>query len=214
MPNLRFNNLEPDKRERILEVAGQEFADHGYDGASLSHILEHVGISKGAAYYYFDSKADLFATVVEHHVDKILGGQGDDMLSLFQGTDRNTFWPTWRRLGERVFQGEYEAHRTLGLLRMAWQQSKEARDVDLTGRFERAYQFSRSFIAKGRELGAIRTDVPEDLLLHAYAALDEAFDRWVEQHRDDMTHQEIREVAMRARYLFQSLLEPPRGAER
>ena len=31
-------------------------------GPSVSHILKQAGISKGAAYYYFENKADRFIT--------------------------------------------------------------------------------------------------------------------------------------------------------
>ena len=43
------------------EVAAREFGEHGFEGASLNHILAEAGVSKGAAYYYFEGKADLFA---------------------------------------------------------------------------------------------------------------------------------------------------------
>ena len=62
MPRPRFEKLPVEKQEQILEAAAKEFTAHGYDGASLNRILEEAGISKGAAYYYFDDKADLYAT--------------------------------------------------------------------------------------------------------------------------------------------------------
>ena len=57
MPRPRFNKLTAEKRESILEAAAKEFATHGFEGASLNQILSNAGISKGAAYYYFDDKA-------------------------------------------------------------------------------------------------------------------------------------------------------------
>ena len=65
MPFARFGKLSPEKRERILEVAAQEFARHGYEDACINRILEQAEMSKGAAYYYFEDKVDLFCTVVE-----------------------------------------------------------------------------------------------------------------------------------------------------
>jgi AcrR family transcriptional regulator len=46
-------------RERILEVALALFAEKGYDATSMRTIAEHVGITKAALYYHFDSKADI-----------------------------------------------------------------------------------------------------------------------------------------------------------
>ena len=56
MPRPRIARLAEDKRTRILEAAAKEFAAAGYENASLNRILEHAGLSKGAAYYYFDDK--------------------------------------------------------------------------------------------------------------------------------------------------------------
>ncbi len=65
MPRPRFNKLAPEKRERIMEAAAKEFAAYGYEGASLNRILEQAEVSKGAAYYYFDDKADLFVSATD-----------------------------------------------------------------------------------------------------------------------------------------------------
>ena len=67
MPRPRFEKLSPEKREQILETSAKEFAANGYEGASLNQILAKAGISKGAAYYYFDNKADLYVTTTHTH---------------------------------------------------------------------------------------------------------------------------------------------------
>ena len=72
MPRPRFKKLAADKRAAIIEAAGVEFAAHGFQGASLNAIIAAAGISKGAFYYYFDDKADLFATVIEYATEVTL----------------------------------------------------------------------------------------------------------------------------------------------
>jgi len=49
----------PRTRERILDIALRLFADKGYDATSMREIAEHLGITKAALYYHFDSKADI-----------------------------------------------------------------------------------------------------------------------------------------------------------
>ena len=66
MPRPRFENLPLAKRRRILETAALEFATRGFDAASLNRIIRSARISKGAAYYYFDDKADLYTAVVAY----------------------------------------------------------------------------------------------------------------------------------------------------
>jgi TetR/AcrR family transcriptional regulator len=53
-----------DTREKILEVAEQEFARDGFAGAHLQRIAGQVGVQKTALYYYFPSKAALYEAVL------------------------------------------------------------------------------------------------------------------------------------------------------
>jgi TetR/AcrR family transcriptional regulator len=52
-------------RERILEVATEEFARRGYDGARMDAIAQRGAVRKYSIYYYFPSKQDLFIAVLE-----------------------------------------------------------------------------------------------------------------------------------------------------
>jgi TetR/AcrR family transcriptional regulator len=60
MPNQTFFNLPDEKREQILQVAIDEFADNDYDSASISRIVARAGIAKGSFYQYFADKEDLY----------------------------------------------------------------------------------------------------------------------------------------------------------
>jgi TetR/AcrR family transcriptional regulator len=53
-----------DTRTKMLEVAEQEFARRGYEGAHLQRIASQVGVQKTALYYYFESKAALHQAVL------------------------------------------------------------------------------------------------------------------------------------------------------
>lgn len=46
----------PTTRERIPVVALRLFAEKGYEATSMREIAEHLGITKPALYYHFDSK--------------------------------------------------------------------------------------------------------------------------------------------------------------
>jgi AcrR family transcriptional regulator len=55
------------ERERqILQVAVEEFAEHGYAGASIVPIAARAGISKPLVYQYFGSKDGLFLACLTH----------------------------------------------------------------------------------------------------------------------------------------------------
>jgi len=51
-------------RERLLECAFEEIYEKGYAGASLDQILAESGVTKGALYHHFESKADLTVAMI------------------------------------------------------------------------------------------------------------------------------------------------------
>lgn len=59
-------------RQKILEVAYQLFVEQGYQGTSLSQIIEKTGLSKGAIYYHFSSKEDLFQSAFVWKVQNLV----------------------------------------------------------------------------------------------------------------------------------------------
>lgn len=51
-------------RQRLIEVAGSLFYQHGFQAVGLDRVLDEVGISKTALYKHFDSKDDLIIAVL------------------------------------------------------------------------------------------------------------------------------------------------------
>ena len=52
-------------RKRLIEAAGELFAEQGYAGTSILHIAERSGISRGSVAWHFGSKDGLLWAVVE-----------------------------------------------------------------------------------------------------------------------------------------------------
>ncbi len=50
--------------QRILEAAIRVFGEAGYAGGSTEALARAAGVTKGALYWYFQDKADLFAEAV------------------------------------------------------------------------------------------------------------------------------------------------------
>ena len=58
-------------RQRVLDVARSMFVRHGYDATTNRAIADASGITAGAIYHYFDSKAELYAAVYEETYDRV-----------------------------------------------------------------------------------------------------------------------------------------------
>ncbi len=52
------------RRERILDVALQSFAQHGIAATSTRQIAEAASVSVGAVFYHFETKEDLLEAVI------------------------------------------------------------------------------------------------------------------------------------------------------
>ena len=60
-----FERISEDKRRRVLECAKRAFARRGYSGANVNLIAKEAGISVGSLYQYFQTKENLFLTLIE-----------------------------------------------------------------------------------------------------------------------------------------------------
>jgi AcrR family transcriptional regulator len=75
----------PPNREAILAAARQEFAERGYDGATVRGIAAVASVDPALVHHYFGSKDRLFAAIIDLPfapgalVDQVLAG-GDEGL--------------------------------------------------------------------------------------------------------------------------------------
>jgi AcrR family transcriptional regulator len=68
----RLSRLEQTERNRslVLEAARDVFLDRGYHAATLEQIAESAGFSRGVMYSQFESKADVFLSLLEARIDE------------------------------------------------------------------------------------------------------------------------------------------------
>jgi len=59
-------------RERLLRAAADVFAERGYDGTRVVDIAAAAGVSNGALYAHFASKAELLVAALRAHGRRVL----------------------------------------------------------------------------------------------------------------------------------------------
>ena len=59
-----------DSRGDLVAAALDVFAERGYADASVDDVAERAGYSKGALYWHFDTKDDLFFADLDEYVDR------------------------------------------------------------------------------------------------------------------------------------------------
>lgn len=205
MPRPRFAKLDPAKKKAILAAALEAFALHGYEGASYNQIIEKTGISKGAMYYYFDDKEDLFATVVRHELEEIM----QQFHELPQVSSAEEFWQMLVGLLLQAQSYFAAAPMKIKLLRSLMKMRSEDRKSPLIqDLYEMGERFSAQLIKQGQAIGAVRTDLPFGLLVGLVTAVDDAGDEWMIEHVDMSSVDEMGHYAEVYTDLLRRLLQP------
>lgn len=208
MPRPRFEKLPIEKRELILEVAAQAFAAHGFEGASLNQILEQAGVSKGAAYYYFDDKLDLFVTAVSYYAGSLAGDVAD---GLSQMTAEN-YWDMLTAMYQQQFAYNRERPWAMKLVKSVGQLSGGGTAVpELAGFVQQITQWLSGLLHHGQLLGTVRTDLPDDLLFAVFAAVDNANDEWLMAHGAELDERMFETAVIRAVGLLKQISQPSKG---
>lgn len=60
-----------ERRNQLIEVGRQVFADKGYDAASVEEIAERAKISKPVVYEHFGGKEGLYAVIVDRELEYV-----------------------------------------------------------------------------------------------------------------------------------------------
>ena len=211
MPFSRFANMPSEKRERLLTIAAQEFAAHGFEGASLNRILEEAQIGKSSAYYYFEDKADLFGTVVTYCLDRLQLAPASEALN---SLTVETFWPAIVEQHDKPLLHTQQQPWLFGAVRAAERLTPESLQREPLAQLTRSlarYMMTGigTTIIRGQELGLIRKDLPNELLMAWFRAIDGASDDWLLAHLDQLDQEAITHISSQTIASIRQVLAPP-----
>ena len=183
MPRPRFAKLDADKQKAILTAAMEQFAARGYERASFNRIIEQAGVSKGAMYYYFDDKEDLFNTTVEHAFEQAF----ERVSALPDAATPEQFWQQVHEFMIRALRFIRDEPLLAGLMKSVLSLHAAGSRIAAVDAVRTLYrQWAEGFIRNAQAVGAIRSDLPFDLLVGLVVAVATAGDVWVVEHRDEL----------------------------
>lgn len=145
-------------RERILQAAFEEIHRVGFQAASLSRILAHTGLTKGALYHHFGSKLALGYAVVD---ELLLEYLREIWLRPLEKTDDpiKQMVLSLRKMGDSIQQEDLNLGCPLNNLA----QEMAPIDEGFRRRLEAAYSEWRAglemALLRGQESGFVRHDV-------------------------------------------------------
>lgn len=155
MPTETFFNLPEAKRERIVELAMDEFARHPYAQASLSRIVTRAGIAKGSIYQYFENKLDLYRWLVLEEAPR-------RKLAHLEGTGSASRGDFFERLEAFIVDGIELTARDVRLSALLGQFARST-DPEVAPLLEESRAMSRAYLLgmlrAGQADGSVREDV-------------------------------------------------------
>lgn len=164
------DDMEPP--ELIMEATVRVLAEEGYRGLTLRKVAEKAGKNRGLVHYYFDSKADLLRSLLDHILDgtrRLIGidDEDDPVDQLWTALRFHAFGPG----------GVDEAgrHYYVAIFHL---QALAVHDPELRERFARNRRYvvdlTAAIVARGIEEGAFRPVDPESTAVFLIAAIDGA----------------------------------------
>ncbi len=195
MPKQTFLNLPESKKNTIIEIAIDEFAEYDFTSASINRIVEKANIAKGSFYQYFTDKLDLFSYVIDSigvkkmeyfFNNELLKEKDKDFFiylkTLFDlGLEFAIKNPRFSAIGDKLYKNDALRKKIYGELET------------------KSYDFMKQLILQGQSVGSIRKDINVDLathlLLHLNFSLGEIYykthDEW---HDNEKFHKLTNDV--------------------
>ncbi|MFP3868822.1 MAG: TetR/AcrR family transcriptional regulator [Desulfobacteraceae bacterium] len=169
-----FLNLPQAKQDKIVAAALAEFADKGYQQASINVMVSTTGIAKGSMYQYFRDKKGIFLYIFEFAISLVRR----TLVQIKEATREEDFFT---RLEKSLLAGVdfIRRHpRIYGLyLKILFDEHMPQRQQLLKAVRQFAAEYFHSLLRQGLERGELRADLPGPAVVFL---LDALFDRFLQ----------------------------------
>jgi AcrR family transcriptional regulator len=138
-------------RERLLDAAARVFELKGYDGATVSLIAQEAGVTSGAIYAHYASKAELLAAALSAHSERATG-------ALFPPGRRADAPTVLATLGKRLANRDPHERALLVEALLAARRDPELADI-LASALSGRESVMAGLVSRAQEAGELRSDV-------------------------------------------------------
>jgi len=148
----RIAGVTPEEtRERLLDAAARLFELQGYEGATVAQIAKAAGVSSGAIYAHYSTKAELLVDALRAHRERATA-------ALFPPGRRSNVADLLVALGVRLGTRDPDATALLAEALLASRRDAELGQVLTTALGERE-QLLAALITRGQTAGELTDDV-------------------------------------------------------
>lgn len=196
MVSKTFQNLNEEKKERVLEAALAEFSRVSLSDASVTKIVKRAEISRGSFYQYFEDKEDLYKYLVndlyaKHRNDlyeKIKENSGNlyqSLLDFYEAYINEIMGSKYFSFYENTFL--YVNHYLIGQEGL----------FSVSNPSEKRKSEQEAFLS-AINMESLRTDSKADLLEFIYFTVNLIHQMVVEGFVNGLSSEEIKEKSLRA----------------
>lgn len=168
------------RKNEILDVAEELFNSKGFDGTTISEIIEKAGVARGTIYYHFKSKEDILDALIDRY--------GAELLEAVKKAADNKNIPIMERLMKSLMAMNVEKSAGPELLEQMHRPQnalmhQKSREAFLMG----ATPVLAEVIGDGVKEGVFNTPFPyesvELLMVYISTIFDDGFIQLAEQER-------------------------------
>ncbi|MQA05475.1 MAG: TetR family transcriptional regulator [Streptosporangiales bacterium] len=170
MPRVSQEHLDA-RRAQILAAARTCFVRNGFHATSMQDVFKEAGLSAGAFYRYFGSKAELIGAIAQSKIA--------DVTSILDEVDTSDLPPLDELLGQLLLRikAANDADEFAKLVSQIWGEAIRSPEVAATLRANIGIAFDRlsRVAAAYQEAGVLRADVPAATIARVLAAVNQGF---------------------------------------
>ena len=104
----RFERRKDARPGEILDAALELFVEKGFAATRLEDVAQRAGVSKGTVYLYFDSKDDLFKSVIRSGMVRAIE-EAEQLVAAYPGSSadllRELYTAWWQTIGSTKLAG-------------------------------------------------------------------------------------------------------------
>lgn len=163
------------RRSQILEAALWCFAHQGYHQTTMDDIVEESRLSKGTLYWYYESKREIFLSVME----KWLGEWGKSLRNSFSPQDPPA--EKLRKVNQVMIRSGLELRDLLPVVMEFWSRATQDKTIKkmLRAMFEEYSSLISGILQEGISRGEFREANIHHLASILVAAYDGLLFQWV-----------------------------------
>ena len=196
--------MKPERREKLFAAATRAFTEHGFEQASLNHIIAEVGMSKSSFYHYFSNKTELFEQIFAQSLAplaQIVSALEPEVLTA------ETFWPALLSTAQGSSTLFVDQPHIFMVGRMFHRNLNEPNGI-CKGMMDMPLALVTRILEHGKMIGVVRDDLPTSLLIESAMGLGMAIDHWAVEHVEDYTLDEFNAFQARILDMFVRLMSP------